>query len=49
MKRIGWAVLVLDLILVNVAAGWWFWGKQKPKRGGGGDKGGLFGGVSDFD
>ncbi len=32
MKRIGWAVLVLDLILVNVAAGWWFWGKQKPKE-----------------
>ena len=32
MKRIGWAVLVLDLILVNVAAGWWFWGKQSQKR-----------------
>ena len=30
MRRIGWMVLVVDLILLNVAVGWWLFGKQGP-------------------
>jgi hypothetical protein len=32
MKRVGWVVLIVDLILINVVAGWWLWGKEKTKE-----------------
>lgn len=32
MNRIGWGVLIVDLVLVNTAVGWLLWGKEKTKE-----------------
>ncbi|KKR66784.1 MAG: hypothetical protein UU09_C0046G0010 [Microgenomates group bacterium GW2011_GWA2_40_6] len=32
MKRVGWVVLIVDLILINVVVGWWLWEKEKTKE-----------------
>lgn len=32
MRKIGWVLLLTDLVLMNVAVGWIIWSRQKPKE-----------------